>query len=86
VADLAVQLRHGPVATRYTHTHANGGTTVLTALSTTATYTRDLRDALTQRFLTVGLATFTHWYDYDGRGLLWKVLQQDGSDPRRREE
>lgn len=63
----------GRVATRYTYTHANGGTTVLTALNTTATYTRDLRDALTQRSLTVGSATFNHWYDYDGRGLLWKV-------------
>lgn len=59
----------GRVATRYTYTHANGGTTVLTALNTTATYTRDLRDALTQRSLTVGTATFNHWYDYDGRRL-----------------
>ena len=64
----------GRVATRYTYTHANGGTTVLTALNTTTTYTRDLRDALTQRNLTVGASTFNHWYDYDGRGLLWKVF------------
>jgi RHS repeat-associated protein len=64
----------GEVATRYTYTQANGGGSVLTALNTTATYTRDLRGALTQRALTVGTNTFYHWYDYNSRGLLWKTF------------
>ncbi len=64
----------GQVATRYTYTQANGGGSVLTALNTTATYARDLRGSLTQRSLTVGTNTFYHWYDYDSRGLLWKLF------------
>ncbi|MGH8543094.1 MAG: hypothetical protein ACREX3_05565 [Gammaproteobacteria bacterium] len=64
----------GRVATRYTYTQANGGGSVLTALNTAEAYTRDLRDAPTQRALTVGASTFYHWYDYDTRGLLWKVF------------
>ena len=63
----------GRVAIRYVYTHANGGTTVLTAVNTTVTYTRNLTDALTQRAMTVGANTFTHWYDYDTRGKLWKA-------------
>jgi len=63
----------GQVATRYTYTQANGGASVLTALNTTITYTRDLRGTLTQRSLTVGSSTFYHWYDYDNRGLLTKT-------------
>ncbi len=63
----------GQVANRYTYTHGNGGTTVLTALNTTGTYLRDLRGALTQRQLTVGSNSFYQWYDYDNRGLLWKT-------------
>ena len=69
----------GQVATRYTYTQANGGASVLTVLNTTVGYTRDLRDALTERRLTVGANTFNHWYDYDARGLLWKVFASSGS-------
>jgi hypothetical protein len=43
------------------------------------TYVRDLRDALSERRLTVGANAFNHWYDYDGRGLLWKVFASTGS-------
>jgi len=68
----------GRVATRYTYTQDNGGASVLTAVNTTLSYTRDLRDAITQRGLTVGSSTFNHWYDYDGRGLLWKVYASPG--------
>jgi RHS repeat-associated protein len=64
----------GRVANRYAYTQANGGASVLTGLNTTITYTRDLRDALTQRTVTVGSNSFYHWYDYDGRGLLWKAF------------
>jgi RHS repeat-associated protein len=64
----------GQVATRYTYTQANGGGSVLTALNTTATYTRDLRGALTQRSVTIGTNTFYHWYDYDSRGLPWRTF------------
>jgi RHS repeat-associated protein len=63
----------GRGATRYTYTQANGGGSVLTTLNTTVTYTRDLRDGITQRSLTVGTNTFYQWYDYDDRGLLSKV-------------
>ena len=63
----------GRLATRYTFTQANGGGGVLAALNTTVGYTRDLRDAVTQRAVTVGSSTFNHWYDYDGRGLLARV-------------
>ncbi len=63
----------GRIATRYLYTEANGGASVLTNLNTTITYTRDLRDALTQRQVTVGAGTWYQWYDYDPRGLLWKV-------------
>jgi len=63
----------GQVATRYTYTQANGGASVLTALNTTDAFTRDLRGELTQRSVTVGTSTFYQWYDYDGRGLLWKT-------------
>ncbi len=63
----------GRVVKRYQYTHANGGTTVLAALNTTDTLTLDLRGAITQRGLTVGSNTWYQWYDYDGRGLLWKV-------------
>lgn len=43
-------------------------------LNTTVSYTRDLRDAITQRSLTVGSSTWYQWYDSDGRGLLWNVF------------
>jgi RHS repeat-associated protein len=69
----------GRIATRYTYTEAMGGGSVLTALNTTVQYVRDLRDALTERRLTVGATAFNHWYDYDGRGLLWKVFASTGS-------
>ena len=46
---------------------------MLTNVNTTVTYTRDLRDALTQRSVTVGASLWNQWYDYDTRGLLWKV-------------
>ncbi|MGH2348749.1 MAG: hypothetical protein ACRDFT_04700, partial [bacterium] len=73
----------GRVATRYIYTHRNGTTTVLTALNTTLVYVRDLRDALTERRLTVGSSVFNHWYDYDTRGLLWKVFAAtSGTKPR----
>jgi RHS repeat-associated protein len=63
----------GQVTTRYTYTQANGGASVLTAVNTTSSYTRDLRGAPTQRVLAVGSSSFYQWYDYDGRGLLWKL-------------
>lgn len=64
----------GRVSKRYTYTQANGGATVLTAVSTNITYARDLRGTLTQRSDTIGSNTFFYeWYDYDGRGLLWKL-------------
>jgi RHS repeat-associated protein len=68
----------GRVATRHTFTQANGGASVLAALNTQVTYERDLRDALTKRLFTVGTNTFNHWYDYDNRGLLWKVFASTG--------
>jgi RHS repeat-associated protein len=69
----------GRVATRYTYTQANGGASVLGALNATVTYVRDLRDAVTERWLTVGSNTFNHWYEFDNRGLLWKVFASTGS-------
>ena len=69
----------GRLATRYTFTQANGGGSVLTAVNTTVTYTRDLRDAVTQRSVTVGSNTFNQWYDYDGRGLLARVYASTGA-------
>ena len=65
---------NGRVTRRSTYTHANGGTTVLTALNTTILDSLDLRGAFTKRALTVGANTWNQWYDYDGRGLLWKVF------------
>jgi RHS repeat-associated protein len=62
----------GRIAARYIFTEGNTGT-LLTAINTTVTYTRDLRDAITQRATTVGASSFYQWYDYDGRGLLWKA-------------
>ena len=46
---------------------------MLTTVNTTVTYTRDLRDALTQRVVTTGASSWYQWSDYDTRGLLWKV-------------
>jgi RHS repeat-associated protein len=63
----------GQVATRYTYTQANSGASVLTAVNAAVGYTRDLRGALNQRSLTVGSSTFYQWYDYDNRGLFWKL-------------
>lgn len=70
---------HGRVAKRYTYTQANGATGVLTAVNTVDTLARDLRDAVTWRQVTVGSSTFFHWYDYDNRGLLWKVFASTSS-------
>jgi RHS repeat-associated protein len=64
----------GQVATRYTYTQANTGTSVLTAVNAVVAYTRDLRGAPTQRFTTIGTKTFYQWYDYDNRGLLVKTF------------
>lgn len=64
----------GRVVTRHTFTQANGGSSVLAALNTQVQYVRDLRDAVTERRLTVGANTFNHWNEFDGRGLLWKVF------------
>jgi RHS repeat-associated protein len=69
----------GQIATRFTYTQANGGGSVLTAINTTTTYTRDLRGSLTQRALTVGSSTFYQWYDYNPRGLLWKLSASTSS-------
>ncbi|MDQ3516879.1 MAG: DUF6443 domain-containing protein [Gemmatimonadota bacterium] len=69
----------GQVSARYSYTHANGGGSVLAPLNTTVTYTRDLRDAVTERWLTVGSSTFNHWFDFDNRGLLWKSFASTGS-------
>ena len=69
----------GQIVTRFTYTQANGGGSVLTAISTTTTYTRDLRGSLTQRALTVGSSTFYQWYDYNSRGLLWKLSASTSS-------
>ncbi len=63
----------GRIATRYLFTEANGGASVLTNLNTTVTYTRDLRDSVTLRQVTTGASNWYQWYDYDARGLLWKV-------------
>ncbi|MDR0786434.1 MAG: hypothetical protein LBG44_00970, partial [Gemmatimonadota bacterium] len=64
----------GQVATRYLFTQNNAGTAVLTGINTTVEYTRDARGEITQRALTVMGSTFRQWYDYDARGLLWKVF------------
>jgi RHS repeat-associated protein len=64
----------GRIATRRTFTQNNAGSAVLTAMNTTATYTYDLRGQITKRALTVGSQTFNQWYDYNGRGLLWRVF------------
>jgi RHS repeat-associated protein len=69
----------GRLANRYTYTQDNSGGSVLTAVNTTIAYSRDLRDAITQRALTVGSNTFNHWYDYDSRGLLWRVYASTGA-------
>jgi RHS repeat-associated protein len=69
----------GRVATRHTFTQGNGGGPVLAAVNTQVNYVRDLRDAVTERWLTVGASTFNQWYDYDNRGLLWKVFASTGS-------
>lgn len=69
----------GRVATRHTFTQANGGASVLAALNTQVTYVRDLRDVVTERWLTVGSSTFNHWYEFDNRGLLWKAFASPGS-------
>jgi RHS repeat-associated protein len=63
----------GRVATRYTFTQANGGGGVLAALTATASFERNLQNAVTQRSLTVGGSSFYQWYDYDGRGQLSRV-------------
>jgi RHS repeat-associated protein len=64
----------GRVSRRHTFTQAHGGGSVLASVNTQVEYERDLRDAVTKRALTVGSNTFNHWYDYDNRGLLWKVF------------
>jgi RHS repeat-associated protein len=69
----------GRVATRHTFTQANGGGSVLAPLNTQVTYVRDLRDAITERWLTVGANTFNHWYEFDNRGLLWRVFASTGA-------
>jgi RHS repeat-associated protein len=63
----------GRIVKRYLYTEANGGASVLTNLNTTVTYTRDLRDSVTLRQVTTGASSWYQWYDYDTRGLLWKV-------------
>jgi RHS repeat-associated protein len=78
-AELFSYDSHGRVATRWTFTQANGGTGVLAALNTTVTYTRDLRDSVTQRSMNVGGTTYNQWYDYDGRGLLSRVYASTGA-------
>lgn len=52
---------------------------MLAAVNTQVTYVRDLRDAVTERRLTVGSSTFNHWYEFDNRGLLWKVFASTGA-------
>jgi RHS repeat-associated protein len=68
----------GRVSMMRTFTQANGGG-MLTALNTTTTYERDLRGEVTKRSVTVGSSPFHHWYDYDNRGLLWKVFASTSS-------
>jgi RHS repeat-associated protein len=63
----------GSVATRYVYTQINGG-----LASAILNYTRDLRGAPTQTFLN-SFGSFYQWYDYDNRGLLWKVFASTGS-------
>lgn len=70
---------NGRIANRYVFTENNAGTSVLAALNTTVTYAYDLRGIVTQRTLSVGAETFNHWYDYDGRGLLWRVFADPGN-------
>ncbi len=64
---------------RWLFTEANGGASVLTNVNTTITYTRDLRDSLTVRQTSVGANDWYQWYDYDSRGLLWKVFAATSS-------
>ena len=75
----AVYDADGRVRKRHTFTQANGGGSVLASLNTQIEYERDLRDAVTERWLIVGSSTFNQWYDYDNRGLLWKVFASTGS-------
>jgi RHS repeat-associated protein len=63
----------GRVTKRHIHTHANGTTTVLAALNTRMLDSLNLQGAPTKRALTVGSNNWNQWYDYNGRGLLWKV-------------
>ncbi|HEX7051878.1 MAG TPA: DUF6443 domain-containing protein, partial [Longimicrobiales bacterium] len=63
----------GRIVRRYVHTQPNSGTGVLMALNTRTVYVRDLRGSITERHDYVGTRAFHHWYEYDGRGLLWKV-------------
>lgn len=69
----------GEVARSYTYTESNSGTSVLTNINTSIVYTRDLRGSITQRALTVGSRAYYHWYDYNNRGLLWRVYSATGS-------
>ena len=69
----------GRLLTRHTFTQANGGASVLAAVNTQVEYVRDLRDAVTERRLTVGSSGFNHWNEYDNRGLLWKVFASTGA-------
>ena len=64
----------GRLANRYQFTQDPAGATTWTALNTTAAYVYDLRGALAQRSLTVGVNAFHQWTDYDDRGLLWKLF------------
>ena len=70
---------NGRVATRYNYSQDPAGV-AQPALNTTIGYVRDLRDTITQRQLTVGSNTFNQWYDYDNRGLLWKVFASTASN------
>jgi RHS repeat-associated protein len=64
----------GQVTARYVFTQNNAGSGVWTALNTTVTYERDLRGRETKRTLTVGGNSFYHWYEYNTRGLLWRLF------------
>src|SRR5690606_14944744 len=52
---------------------------LLGAVNSLTSYERDLRGEVTKRTVWVGNNPFYQWYDYDNRGLLWKVFASTSS-------
>lgn len=63
----------GQIAARYIYTQNNPGTNVMAAATTIDSVTRDLRGKATYRKVMIGGNPSYQWYDYDGRGLLFKL-------------